>query len=147
MTGAPEQIGLRLKAARQQRGWSQPRLVSELRCRAQVSGQALPADASVKRGLASWENGQSVPDEFYGRLLAAASNSVRPSWACLQAEYGTARSSKFAIPPSPKRQFLVSTNSGAPISTGTSRFSTPRSPNRHGATLRCAGGSPPNRRR
>ncbi|WP_329372173.1 helix-turn-helix domain-containing protein [Streptomyces sp. NBC_00669] len=72
MAGAPEQIGLRLKAARQQRGWSQPRLVSELRCRAQVSGQALPADASVKRGLASWENGHSVPDEFYGLLLAGA---------------------------------------------------------------------------
>ncbi|WP_329364563.1 hypothetical protein OG896_11050 [Streptomyces sp. NBC_00669] len=72
MAGAPEQIGLRLKAARQQRGWSQPRLVSELRRRAQSSGQALPADASVKRRLASWENGHSVPDEFYGLLLAGA---------------------------------------------------------------------------
>jgi len=69
---APEQIGLRLKSARQQRGWSQQRLVGELRRCASATGQALPADTSVKRRIASWENGHSTPDDFYGLLLADA---------------------------------------------------------------------------
>jgi tetratricopeptide (TPR) repeat protein len=35
-------------------------------------GHTLPADASVKRRIASWENDHSVPDEFYGPLLCEA---------------------------------------------------------------------------
>lgn len=72
MAVAPQRIGLLVKTARQQRGWSQSRLVSELRRLAQRQGQALPADASVKRRIASWENGHSAPDDFYGLLLADA---------------------------------------------------------------------------
>lgn len=35
-------------------------------------GDTLPQDASVKRRIASWENGHSIPDEFYGPLLCEA---------------------------------------------------------------------------
>ncbi|MCF3960363.1 hypothetical protein [Streptomyces fuscigenes] len=46
--------------------------MSELRRVAARHGQNLPADASVKRRIATWENGHSVPDEFYGPLLCEA---------------------------------------------------------------------------
>lgn len=58
-----------LREARKSRGWGQLRLISELRRCADRRGKALPSDASVKRRIASWENGHSVPDEFYGQLL------------------------------------------------------------------------------
>lgn len=60
---------IRLRQARADRGWSQPRLVRELRQVAARRGHQLPADTSVKRRIASWENGHSVPDDFYGPLL------------------------------------------------------------------------------
>lgn len=60
---------VRLRRARAGRGWSQPRLVRELRQAAARRGHQLPSDASVKRRIASWENGHSVPDDFYGPLL------------------------------------------------------------------------------
>ncbi|WP_330175083.1 hypothetical protein OG875_17035 [Streptomyces sp. NBC_01498] len=62
-------VGFVVRDARLRRGWSQTRLVSTLRRVAARHGQALPTDASVKRRLASWENGHSTPDEFYGSLL------------------------------------------------------------------------------
>jgi transcriptional regulator with XRE-family HTH domain len=61
-----------LRDARKDRGWGQLRLVRELRDIAARMGKALPTDASVKRRLASWENGHSVPDDFYGPLLCEA---------------------------------------------------------------------------
>ncbi|RLL68888.1 hypothetical protein D7M15_20955 [Streptomyces sp. Z26] len=64
--------GVLVQAARRDRGWSQSRLVNELRRLAARRGQALPSDASVKRRVASWENGHSGPDEFYGALLCEA---------------------------------------------------------------------------
>ncbi|MET7908797.1 hypothetical protein ABZS98_11030 [Streptomyces avermitilis] len=64
-----ESTSVRLRQARTDRGWSQPRLVRELRHAAARRGHQLPADASVKRRIASWENGHSVPDDFYGPLL------------------------------------------------------------------------------
>lgn len=60
---------VRLREARTDRGWSQPRLVRELRQVALRRGHQLPSDASVKRRIASWENGHSVPDDFYGPQL------------------------------------------------------------------------------
>ncbi|MCX5351982.1 helix-turn-helix domain-containing protein [Streptomyces mirabilis] len=63
------QTSIRLREARTSRGWSQPRLVRELRQAAARRGQPLPSDASVKRRIASWENGHSLPDDFYGPLL------------------------------------------------------------------------------
>lgn len=63
---------VRLREARTGRGWSQPRLVRELRRAAAQRGHQLPSDASVKRRIASWENGHSTPDDFYGALLCDA---------------------------------------------------------------------------
>jgi hypothetical protein len=66
------ETGALVAGARRQRGWGQLRLVNEMRRAAQRRGQSLPADASVKRRIASWENGHSTPDEFYGTLLCEA---------------------------------------------------------------------------
>ncbi|MFD4629429.1 hypothetical protein ACFVYR_07090 [Streptomyces sp. NPDC058284] len=63
---------VRLREARVGRGWSQPRLVRELRQTATRRGHQLPSDSSVKRRIASWENGHSIPDSFYGPLLCDA---------------------------------------------------------------------------
>ncbi|MET7776884.1 hypothetical protein ABZU94_11940 [Streptomyces mirabilis] len=67
-----ESTSVRLRQARTDRGWSQPRLVRELCHAAARRGHQLPAEASVKRRIASWENGHSVPDDFYGPLLCEA---------------------------------------------------------------------------
>ncbi|MFD6293991.1 hypothetical protein ACFWFU_04060 [Streptomyces sp. NPDC060235] len=67
-----ESTSVRLRQARTDRGWSQPRLVRELRQAAARRGHQLPSDASVKRRIASWENGHSFPDDFYGPLLCEA---------------------------------------------------------------------------
>ncbi|MGD1224974.1 hypothetical protein AB9Q10_41895 [Streptomyces krungchingensis] len=67
-----ESTSVHLRQARTDRGWSQPRLVGELRRAAARRGHQLPADASVKRRIASWENSHSVPDSFYGPLLCEA---------------------------------------------------------------------------
>ncbi|MET7696888.1 helix-turn-helix transcriptional regulator [Streptomyces sp. NPDC005485] len=64
-----DSTSVRLREARTGRGWSQPRLVRELRQAAARRGHQLPSDASVKRRIASWENGHSAPDDFYGPLL------------------------------------------------------------------------------
>ena len=69
---ATPSIGSLLRGARKDRGWGQLRLVREMRQAAARQGQTLPADASVKRRIASWENDHSVPDEFYGPLLCEA---------------------------------------------------------------------------
>lgn len=47
-------------------------MVRELRQVALRRGHQLPSDASVKRCIASWENGHSTPDDFYGPLLCEA---------------------------------------------------------------------------
>lgn len=69
---AAQPVCVLLRDARARRGWSQLRLVGELRRIGTRLGQALPTDASVKRRLASWENGHSTPDEFYGPILCEA---------------------------------------------------------------------------
>lgn len=61
-----------LTRSRTNRGRSQPQLVRELRTLAARRTHQLPADVSVKRRLASWENGHSAPDEFYGPLIGEA---------------------------------------------------------------------------
>ncbi|RBM16847.1 hypothetical protein DEH69_16060 [Streptomyces sp. PT12] len=72
MTDSPAFAGDLLRQARRNRGWGQLRLVREMRTAAARHGRSLPADASVKRRIASWENGHSVPDEFYGPILSRA---------------------------------------------------------------------------
>jgi transcriptional regulator with XRE-family HTH domain len=72
MTNDAKSIGERIRAARKARGWGQQRLISEMRQAAAQQGLRLAGDASVKRRIASWENGHSVPDDFYGPLLCKA---------------------------------------------------------------------------
>lgn len=72
ITEANQPFGILLRNARKQRGWGQLRLVSEMRRAAARMGHSLPTDASVKRRIASWENGHSIPDEFYGPLISEA---------------------------------------------------------------------------
>jgi hypothetical protein len=55
-----------LKQARISRGWSQPRLIAELR---RTTDQQLPQLASMKVTVSRWENGHQDPGEFYGPLL------------------------------------------------------------------------------
>ena len=59
----------RLQAARTERGWSQARLVHELRRCAAPSGIGLPGDSSLKAQISRWENGRVEPDATYRRLL------------------------------------------------------------------------------
>ncbi|QPP06567.1 hypothetical protein G4Z16_09320 [Streptomyces bathyalis] len=61
-----------LRTARKQLGWGQGRLIAEMRRAASRKGDQLPGDESVKRRIASWENGHSVPDDFYGPLECEA---------------------------------------------------------------------------
>ena len=59
----------RLAAARQQLGWSQARLVSELERRGRATGFAVMARTSLKTALSRWENAHVVPDRDYRRLF------------------------------------------------------------------------------
>lgn len=59
----------RLKQARVDRGWSQARLIGELRSVASRHGVALPGAESLRGQLSRWENGHVQPDDEYRRLL------------------------------------------------------------------------------
>lgn len=101
-TPAGQSIGDLLRGARTARGWSQLRLVSELRRAAQHQGQQLPTDASVKRRIASWENGHSVPDEFYGPLLCEALGKTGAELGLDHLTGHDARLLETRYPPSPE---------------------------------------------
>lgn len=72
MTDPAKPFGVRLREARKSRGWSQLRLISEMRAAAARHGKSLISDEGVKRRIASWENGHSIPDEFYGPVVCEA---------------------------------------------------------------------------
>jgi transcriptional regulator with XRE-family HTH domain len=59
----------RLAAAREQLGWSQARLMSELEHRGRTAGIAVMTRSSLKTALSRWENGHVIPDRHYRRLL------------------------------------------------------------------------------
>lgn len=59
----------RLAAARNQLGWSQARLVSELERRSRTIGLTVMSGASLKTALSRWENGHVQPDRHYRQLL------------------------------------------------------------------------------
>lgn len=61
-----------VKQARQDRRWSQARLVSELCRQARDLGETLPARESLKTMLSRWENDRVAPDPLYQQLLARA---------------------------------------------------------------------------
>lgn len=54
------------------RGWSKAQLIHKLRLAAAEEGTTLPADASISRRVAMWENQGVEPDDLYARLLCRA---------------------------------------------------------------------------
>jgi transcriptional regulator with XRE-family HTH domain len=58
--------------ARHERGWSQLRLLGQLRLAPQAAGIALPDDAALRITLSGWENGHHRPGKVYQRLLCHA---------------------------------------------------------------------------
>ena len=62
----------RIKAARQDRGWSQTRLIAEMQRLAQRRGDELPTLETMKSRVSRWENGHATPDDFYRQLLREA---------------------------------------------------------------------------
>ncbi|WP_019874027.1 helix-turn-helix domain-containing protein [Sporichthya polymorpha] len=62
----------KLRAARENRGWSQTRLMRELTRAAGEVGVTLPADDTMRTAISRWENGHRVPEEFYRQLFRAA---------------------------------------------------------------------------
>lgn len=60
----------RLRAARQQRGWSQSRLIFELDRQARADGVSVPGRDSLRCMISRWENGRIKPDEVYRTLLS-----------------------------------------------------------------------------
>src|SRR5215218_4990281 len=61
----------RLRAAREERGWSQSRLMYELERHAVASGLAVPGRESLRIMLSRWENGRVRPNDSYRRLLSS----------------------------------------------------------------------------
>jgi transcriptional regulator with XRE-family HTH domain len=55
--------------ARENRGWSQARLVSELERRGRAAGIPIMSRTSLKTALSRWENGHFLPDRHHRRLL------------------------------------------------------------------------------
>ena len=80
-----------VKQAREDRQWSQARLVSELCRQARELGETLPARESLKTMLSRWENDRVVPDALYQQLLARA-------FACSPEQLGLTGRSAGPIP-------------------------------------------------
>ncbi|MGW5384036.1 hypothetical protein [Nocardia sp. NPDC003963] len=64
--------GREIKEARDELGWSQTRLIAELRALAAQRGFHMPGAESLRVMVSRWENGHCRPDEFNGHLLCAA---------------------------------------------------------------------------
>lgn len=62
----------RVKAARQERGWSQSRLIAEMEVAASRQGVTLPSRETLKSRVSRWENNHARPDDFYRQLLREA---------------------------------------------------------------------------
>lgn len=62
----------RIKAARQEREWSQTRLIGELERVAARRGVTLPSRETLKSRVSRWENNHAKPDDFYRQLLREA---------------------------------------------------------------------------
>lgn len=58
-----------LRTARDERGWSQTRLMSELQRRGRAIHFAVMAPASLRTAVSRWENGHVIPDQHYRRLF------------------------------------------------------------------------------
>ena len=65
-------MGSRIKAARQEREWSQTRLIGELERVAARRSVTLPSRETLKSRVSRWENNHAKPDDFYRQLLREA---------------------------------------------------------------------------
>jgi transcriptional regulator with XRE-family HTH domain len=104
-THSNQPFGILLRTARKQRGWSQGRIIIEMRQAAARRGEQLPSDASVKRRIASWENGHSTPDEFYGPLVCEALGVTAAEMGLNQLAGSDARLLDTRYPPTPEDAF------------------------------------------
>ena len=80
----------KLAAAREELGWSQTRLVSELERRGRATGFTVMARTSLKTALSRWENGHFLPDRDYRRLF-------RDIFGMTDAELGFASAALVAV--------------------------------------------------
>jgi transcriptional regulator with XRE-family HTH domain len=71
VTDRRRRIAEALRAARKQKGWSQPRLLAQMRHVASRQGKTLAKDESM-RLMTRWENAEAEPDEFHSQLLSCA---------------------------------------------------------------------------
>ena len=76
----------RLKHERAVREWSKAQLIHALRIAAAEEDVTLPADASISRRIAMWENQGAEPDELYVRLLCRAYGKSRAPLALREAQ-------------------------------------------------------------
>ncbi len=74
------------------------------RC-AKRHGKALPSDDSVKRRIATWENGHSTPDEFYGALICEALDIAPAELGLSTAAGQDSRLLETRYPPTPEEAF------------------------------------------
>ncbi len=61
----------RLQAARQDRDWTQSRLIAEIKRVAPTLDLVPPEDANLKTYVSRWENGKVTPDAAYRKVLRA----------------------------------------------------------------------------
>jgi hypothetical protein len=61
-------VSTKLQAVRRQFGWSQTRLIAELRARARAEGIELGSDASLKTEISRHENGRVGAEAEWRRL-------------------------------------------------------------------------------
>jgi hypothetical protein len=61
-----------LRRARRRRGWSQPRLATEMHRVARACQRVLPGVDSLKTMISRWENGHRVPDTYNREVVCAA---------------------------------------------------------------------------
>ena|SRR6266487_6952889 len=62
-------IGRVIRRARQRHGWSQPRLIHEMRL---VTAEPLPDLQTLRSQLSRWEHGHQMPDRRHRWILARA---------------------------------------------------------------------------
>jgi transcriptional regulator with XRE-family HTH domain len=65
-------IGVRLRTALEEKGWSYTRLIAEMRKVASRQGKTLPTTASLIAMLSRWLNGHERPSRFYREILSGA---------------------------------------------------------------------------
>jgi transcriptional regulator with XRE-family HTH domain len=71
-TDADRSVAHLLRDHRLRRGWTQQRLIHELKRIADMRDWVLPTSMSLQSMISRWENGHHAPDRFYRALLSTA---------------------------------------------------------------------------